>query len=199
MANVTIYIADVFELTKIGTFKADLAARVKLLFDDAITFANKRLKQGDPPHSSSVVISTTKPSPGKLDYIVYLLPVEFRSIAGSPTRDNLLAEHWGFTTIDAAPAPRKSEIIAKLTMGGVIGSLVIHELLHYKTGKGNKALHQTGGLGAATVDASSQMNDANRLDIASTLTTEVVPWLDGWDICVNAKTRRDQGDMFWNL
>ena len=201
MANVTIYIADVFELTKIGTFAKDLTARVKLLFDDCIAFANKNVKKGDPPHTSGVVIVTTRPSPSKLDYLAYLLPVEFHSIAGAPTKDNLLADHWGFTTVATGKSEisAKSEIIAKLTQGGVIGSLVIHEMLHYKTGKGNQALHQTGGLGAASVDASSQLNDTNRRDIATTLTKEITPWLDGWDICANAKARRDAGDPLWNL
>ncbi|WP_294537622.1 hypothetical protein [uncultured Rhodoblastus sp.] len=200
MANVTIHIADVFELTKIGSFAKDLTTRVKALFDDCIAFANKSVKQGDPPHTSNIVIATAaKPAPGKLDFLVYLLPIEFHSIAGAPTKDNLLADHWGFTKLEQGGAAAKCEIIAKLTQGDVIGSLVIHEMLHYKTAKGNNALHPTGGLGAATVDAASQLNDANRRDIAANLKKEITPWLDGWDICAGAKARRDGGDPLWNL
>jgi hypothetical protein len=126
-------------------------------------------------------------------------PGLMRSMA-MPRRSHLLADHWGFTTSTTGSSPTgKSEIICKLTQGDAIGALVIHEMLHYKTGKDNKGLHATGGLGAATVDANSQLNDANRRDIATTLTKAITPWLDGWDICASAKRARDANDPLWNL
>src|SRR5271165_3190610 len=105
MANVTIFIADVFELTKVGTFAKSLVARVNALYGDCMQFANRNLK---PPHTFSVSIPTAKPTPTKLDYIVYLLPIDFDSIAGSPTRINILADHWGFTAITGDDKPEMS-------------------------------------------------------------------------------------------
>lgn len=194
MANVNIFIADVFELTKMGTFAQTLLARVNALYGDCIAFANRTIREKDKQHSFRVSIATTKPAPGQLDVLIYLLPVDFHSISGSPTRDNLLADHWGFTSAD-----KKSEIIVKQNDGDIIGSLVIHELLHYKTGKGNADLHKTGGLGAATVGADSKLNDANRNDVATTLTREMAPFIAGWDICAGAKRAKEAGDPFWNL
>ena len=193
MAAINLIIADVFELSTAGKFRQPMIDRVKELYQECIDVANASLPAAQRHTFSVAVADKVKPSAGELDFIIYLLPIFMKSIVrkknGMPPLDNLLADHWGFTmfhTVGTANSA-ETEIIHKSADGAALGSVIFHELLHYKTGKGNGQLHPTGGLGAATVTPSSKTNLANRTDVVSTITKKITPWLDGFDVCVSSR------------
>jgi hypothetical protein len=197
--KVNIILADVLDATKFGSCRTDIIKKVSDVYHDFMNFANARLKP-PAPHTFGVQFATAKPSPADTDLVVYFLPATFWSIitfAETGTKkQNLLADHWGFTTTGASGS--KSEVVCKSADGCVLGSLVVHEILHAKTAKGNNTLHPTGGLGAAVVECGTVANNANRTDIMNTLTKKVPQWSGGWDILMSAKAQRDAGDPFWD-
>ncbi len=188
MANVNIIIADVFELSTAGKFKQAMIDRVSSLYKQCIDSANAKLPPNQKHTFKVMVADTAKPTVTELDFIIYLLPIEMSSIVrkknGMPSESNLLASHWGFTMMhrDGSSVSGESEMIHKVSDGEALGSIVFHELLHYKSEKGNQALHASGGLGAATVMGNTSLNPANISDIASTIEKKITPWLGGWDL-----------------
>lgn len=204
MAKCNIIVADVFELSVAGKFQKAMIDRVKELYGPCLAAANAALAPAQ-KHTFDVAVATTaKPSVSELDFIIYLLPLEMSSIVrkknGMTPQQNLLADHWGFTmthSVGNTSFSAESELLHKSSDGAAMGSIVFHELLHYKTLKDNAALHGTGGLGAATVSAGSTLNSTNIRDIASTITRKITPWLDGWDDCVGAlNLKKMNKDLF---
>ncbi len=205
--QVNVLLVDVLDATKFGSCRADVVTRVETLYKDCFAFANRTTRPA-PNHTVSVGFVTQKPSPSDTDYVLYFLPATFWSIVtfseSGQKKQNLLQDHWGFTRVGPAGAQSgavgscKSEVICKSTNGSILGSLVFHEMLHAKTFKDNKTLHATGGLGAATVEGDTALNDNNRRDTISTLAKKVTQWTDGWNILQNAKAARDAGDQFWD-
>ena len=198
--QVNIILVDVLDATKFGTCRADIIKKVTESYQDFIKFANARIKPPATPHTVTVQFATAKPSPSDTDLVVYFLPATFWSIitfAETGTKkQNLLADHWGFTTTGSTGS--KSEVVCKSADGCVLGSLVVHEILHAKTGKDNKTLHATLGLGSEVVECATLPNNANRTDIMNTIAKKVPQWTDGWDILTRAKAQRDAGDPFWD-
>jgi hypothetical protein len=197
--NVNIILVDVLDTTKIGKCREGIIKKVSESYSDFMSFANAKLKP-EKPHTFSVDFATAKPTPSETDLVVYFLPATLWSIVtfaetGTKKR-NLLEDHWGFTKPGASVT--KSEVVCKSLDGCVLGSIVLHEILHNKTGKDNKKLHATEGLGGKSVACATAPNDANRTDIMNTLTKKVPQWTGGWDILTSVKARRDGGDQFWD-
>lgn len=203
--EVNVLLVDVLEATKLGDCRAKMVERVSGLFRKCFAHINAS-KKAPPNHTVRVQVTEAKPTPADTDLVVYLLPATFWSVVGfsqtGQRKSNLLGDHWGFTLISpAAPGGTpgaKMEVICKSADGCALGSVVFHEIMHGKTGKANAALHATGGLGAATVDCTSELNAKNLADMASAMTRPVTQWTGGWDILMDAKRQRDAGDPFWD-
>ncbi|WP_295409278.1 hypothetical protein [uncultured Thiocystis sp.] len=207
--QVNVLLVDVLDATKFGSCRADIVTRVKALYEDCFAYANRTIKP-PPNHTVSVSFVSQKPTPSDTDYVLYFLPAMFWSIITykeiGTKQSNLLNDHWGYTTKSGsagaglgAAGSSKSEVICRSIDGSILGSLVFHEMLHAKTFKDNRTLHASGGLGAATVEGTTQLNNTNRQDTIGTLAKKVTQWTGGWEILHNAKRARDAGDPAWNL
>jgi hypothetical protein len=202
--QVTVHLIDVLDATNIRNVRADITTKISALYNDCIAFANRR-DRVNPPHTFSVNFATAKPAPADTDFICYFLPSLVTSVVAkfdNKSHDPTGESHWGFTSIqnrtqnNVTTIKSASEVIVKQLDGGTLGALVFHECLHAKLGLGNN-MHSRAGLASAVVDGSTQLNDANRRDIADTINKRVIQWPDGWEILSGAKTRRAQGDDFW--
>jgi len=206
---VNIHLVDILDATIVGTCRADILKRVTALLQPGYALANAKIKNEADKHSFKVAFATAKPAPADTDVIVYFLPPDHWSVITFEETGRhekaLYAAHWGVTRLRSgaggAAASAKTEIFVKSANGIGLGTLVVHEMLHAKTGKDNDALHNHGGGGmaAAEVSGESVMNAQNQLDIASTITKPVKPWLSGWDIITNAKRQRDSKDPLADL
>ena len=86
--------------------------------------------------------------------------------------------HWGrtqFKTKTAAgvtTAQSASELFVKQLDGNALGAVAFHECRHAKLLEGD-GMHKKGGLAAATVTASSALNNQNRTDMANNIARKI--------------------------
>lgn len=177
-------------LVKLGSFtviQADIAARVKTLFDDVIQ-SNQALRTRFDQRSQVTWVTGCPDQMNAWDLLIYFVPYATDSIASGLNRGAVPAHGGGGLTTwrtsgsgTSATEETVSEVYAN-TQGGdatLLGNLAFHEALHNKGHYGDGALHAYGGLAGETVTSATQMTPAVRTLMAGMLARNRPQWLGG--------------------
>jgi hypothetical protein len=161
------------------------------------------------PKPASIVVewSETKPAPTNTDMLVYFVPtnVSINSKFTGKLMIPMNESHWGQTNWkNGGNHPiAVTEVFAKSLDPDVLGAMAFHEVMHMKlllpgSGEGDNNLHNHGGLAAAKVNGTTILTERNKQELAANLTRKVDQWIDGFDILLSMKARRDGGDELWD-
>jgi len=80
-----------------------------------------------------------------------------------------------------------SEVYVKTTDAALLAKLAFHELMHNRLRQDNNQLHPQGGLAAASITPSSQLNDRNIRSMAAVLRNPIAQWTQGIGILNTGK------------